>query len=1036
MINSKRVVRHAVRLALATAAGSAAPLALAQTAPAENATAPAVEEVVVTGSRLLQAPNDISISPIQSVSSEQIEKTGLVRVEDVLNMLPQVQMEQGSGNSISSLGNATVSLRGLGSQRTLVLINGRRMQPGGSGGVVGPGGFSNSADVDQIPAELIERADVLTGGASAVYGADAVAGVVNFVLNTHYQGVKIDAGYSFNNHKNNDQTYLNYLSSFGATLPPSTVNTGQNRTLSFLVGSNFADGKGNATMYATYLNSSPAVGYQFDHAGCTLNGGSTPHSAIACGGSSTSGHGRFLYLGLNAKGTTSTALLDNAVDPKTGQFRPFQRPGDLYNYGALSYFQRQQERWTAGGFLTYDINSHVSVYSETMYARNASQAQYGPSGAFAFIHQPVLSCTDPLLTAQERSIICSPANLTANQGLFGLPLDTDPATATFEMWVARRNVEGGGRQDNYLSDSIRQVFGAKGEINDAWTYDAYGQFGITDFSDNEGNFLGDPQITNALQAVPNPAVGGIKGVPVGAAVCAAALSGADPTCVPWDIWVPGYYQPGAPGSPPTVAQQLKYLTVPSTYNATSKEYIFDASVTGDLSKYGLKLPTANTGMSLNIGTEYREETFDFRPDYVYSNGFQAGGAASPPLTGRFHVWEGFTELRLPLINEKPGAYLLSLDGGYRYSSYTEGFNTNTYKIGVEWAPIRDVRLRGGYNRAVRAPSIGELFAPVAVGAGGTADPCWGPAPVLTQAECVLAGVPANRYGHVLVNPAAQINTQTGGNAGLTPEIADTYTIGLVFQPTFVPNLVVSLDAFSIKIKDTITSLPSNTIINDCALTGNASLCSLIHRGPDSSLWTTTADFVTATNQNIGQLSTKGADLLAHYRWDIGPKLGKLDFAFTGTYTKDFLTAPIQGGPEFDCKGHWGSTCGAPLPSWRHVFTTDWGTPWWGLDLTVRWRYIGSSSVDRSSTDPQLQAAYYTATANIPAYSYLDLALSVPIGTNFSARLGVNNITDKNPPLILNGSLSDCPNTSCNDNTWVGTYDTLGRYIFFNLQATF
>src|SRR5215469_17457744 len=195
MSNSKRVLRHAVRLAIATAAGSAAPLvAVGQATPAENAAAaPAIEEVVVTGSRLLQAPNDISISPITSVGSEEIAKTGLVRVEDVLNMLPQVQMEQGSGNSISSTGTATVSLRGLGSQRTLVLINGRRMQPGGSGGVPGPGGSSNSADIDQIPSELIERADVLTGGASAVYGADAVAGVVNFVLNTHYQGVKINA---------------------------------------------------------------------------------------------------------------------------------------------------------------------------------------------------------------------------------------------------------------------------------------------------------------------------------------------------------------------------------------------------------------------------------------------------------------------------------------------------------------------------------------------------------------------------------------------------------------------------------------------------------------------------------------------------------------------------------------------------------------------------------------------------------------------------------------------------------------------------
>ena len=229
MNHPSRALRQAVRLALATAASSAAvPLALAQTTPA--APPPQVEEVVVTGSRLLQAPNEISISPITSVTSEDIQKTGLIRVEDVLNMLPQAAAEQESGNSISSTGTATVSLRGLGSQRTLVLINGKRMQPGGVGGTVGSS--ANSADINQIPAELIERADVLTGGASSVYGADAVAGVVNFVLNTHYEGVKFGGSYGWNNHKNDNGTYLNYLSGFGAQAPPSTINTGQNRTLS------------------------------------------------------------------------------------------------------------------------------------------------------------------------------------------------------------------------------------------------------------------------------------------------------------------------------------------------------------------------------------------------------------------------------------------------------------------------------------------------------------------------------------------------------------------------------------------------------------------------------------------------------------------------------------------------------------------------------------------------------------------------------------------------------------------------------------
>src|SRR5262249_1570418 len=334
-------------------------------------------------------------------------------------------------------------------------------------------------------------------------------------------------------------------------------------------------------------------------------------------------------------------------------------------------------------------------------------------------------------------------------------------------------------------------------------------------------------------------------------------------------------------------------------------------------------------------------------------GLQAGGAPSKAINGQFHVWEGFTELRLPLIDEKPGAYLLSLDAGYRYSSYTEGFNTNTYKIGIEWAPIKDVRLRGGYNRGVRAPNLDELFEPAVVGAGGTADPCWGPNPSLSLQACENTGVTAGQYKHIGVNPAAQINTQVGGNPDLQPETADTYTLGLVFQPSFISNLVLSVDAFSIKIKDTITSLSSNTIINNCAQSGDPTLCGLIHRGPSGSLWLTTANFVQATNVNIGTVSTKGIDVAGRYRLAIGPRIGKIDFALSGTYTKNFETQPLPGGASFDCAGFWGATCGAPLPLWRHVLNTTWSTPWAGLDITARWRFIGPSWVDRSSTNSQL-----------------------------------------------------------------------------------
>jgi outer membrane receptor protein involved in Fe transport len=978
---------------------------LAQPAPTDQGGGAAAEiQIFVTGSRLPQAPNDISISPIISVTADDIQKTGRVRVDDILDDLPLITAEAPLSISTFSPGIVTVSLRDLGSQRNLMLVNGRRMNPGGAGGLSGPGGNSKAVDLNQIPPELVERIDVLTGGASAIYGADAVAGVINFVLNTHYQGVKIDAQYGFNNHQNNNSTYLKYLqtSPFPVPTPPSTVNTGQNRTASILVGGNFADDRGNATAYASFLHSSPAIGYQFDHAACALTGGPHPNYPITCDGSGTSAHGQFLMVG--QVGGVTTTIVDNTVDAKTGAFRPFNN-SDLYNYGALTSFQRQSERWTAGAFLTYDVSKQASVYSETMFARNTSQAEYGASGSFFELAKT--NCGNPLLTASEVAQLCAPATLAANQAAYGLTGNN------FDIYVGRRSVESGPRQENFDSWSIRQVLGVKGEINDLWTYDVYGQLGISSLQDIQGNYLGNPQVDNALQAVAGPS----------GPACAVG-----PPCVPWNVWVPGG----------VTQAQLNYLSTPSSWSGTSTEYLVDGAVTGDLGKYGIKLPSANSGINIAIGAEYRQEKFVFSPDYVYLNGFQSGGAPSKALNGAFHVWEGFTELRLPLIDEKPGAYLLSMDAGYRYSSYTEGFNTNTYKVGLEWAPIGDVRLRGGYNRAVRAPNIDELFAPVVINPTPSADPCWGPAPALPLAECERTGVTATQYGHIA--PSGGVNAQTGGNPSLTPEIADTYTYGVVFQPQALPEFTATVDAFSIKIRNTITSLSPNAIIDKCAITGDPSLCGLIHRGPSGSLWLTTANFVQATTLNIGSVSTKGFDVADRYRLSMAG-MGTLNFSLVGTYVWNFLSTGGVGPAgiaAFDCAGYWGSTCGAPLPKWRHVLNTTWATPWAGFDATIRWRYIGSSAVDRSSSDPQLAAPFYPQTAHIPAYNYIDLSFAIPIGRMFAFRLGVNNIADKDPPLILVGNLSDCPGTtsSCNDNTWVGTYDTLGRYIYMHLSAEF
>jgi iron complex outermembrane recepter protein len=1028
-----RTLQMAVRLALAAAAASAAPSVMAQETTAAASTS--LEEVVVTGSRLAQAPNDVSISPITSLTEADIQKTGLIRTEDILNNLPSVTAEQSGGNSISSNGTATVSLRGLGSERTLVLVNGTRLAPGA--GLIGINPSTTaSADINQIPSSLIERVDVLTGGASAVYGADAVAGVVNFVLNTHFEGVRIDADYGFGRYSNDHADLLGYLSAAGDPPPQSTVDAGFNKQLSIIAGANFADGKGNATVYGTYLKTSPAVGRQYDYAGCSLNEPSTlpGPGGLTCGGSGTPATGRFEVQGITTPGgaqTTVTPSKSYAVDPTSGALVPYTSAFG-YNYGALSYLQRAAERYTAGNFLNYDINDNVNVYSSFMFARSSSTADYGPSGLFSFVATQV-PCSNPLFTAAEAATFCNPAVVAANHAAF----PNTPA-GDINLYVGRRSVEGGPREDNYLSNSFREQFGFKGKIIEGLTFDVYGQVGITQMQDQEDGFIYQTNAQKALDVVTNPA----NGQPV----CESVLNGTDTACVPWNIFQKGGVTPAA----------LTYVSTPASYTITTKEYISDASVTADLGKFGLQLPTAKSGPSVNLGAEYRSESYTYKPDEIYENGLASGGSGpTAPIDAGFHVAEVFTEGRLPVLSEIPGAYDLSFDAGYRYSSYTTGYNTNTYKFGVEYAPVKDVRFRGGYNRAVRAPSVGDLFAPPVTAANGTADGCWGavsggtPGTTLgtvqghSFAYCARTGVTAAEWGNIEANPAAQINTTIAGSPNLKPEIADTVTFGFVFQPEEIRGLVASVDAYYIRVRNAIQVLSSNTVINDCGTTGLASICSLIHRGAGTgSLWFNNNDTIDDTEQNIGTLSTKGIDLASHYTYDIGA-YGKVGFQFTGTRLLNLFIAPIAGGPSYNCAGYWGSTCSAgtpsaaPNPHWRHVLNTDYLAPFAGLDFSLRWRYIGPSQSDRASQDPQLSQTYYAPTAHIGGYSYLDASLSVPVAsTGIDLRVGVNNIGDKRPPIIPSGNYTDCPNTSCNDNTFVGTYDTLGRYLYAHASVKF
>ena len=1014
-MTSNDILRRAIRLALANAAAASIALpALAnaadeatgpQAAPAaasdENANTPALQEVVVTGSRIAQ-PGLESISPVTTVSQKDIAAQGFSSVEDVLNNMPQVMADQGSAVSNGATGTATVNLRNLGPQRTLVLVNGRRLMPGDPNNTpinAGP------ADLNNIPIALVDRVDLLTGGASAVYGADAVSGVVNFVMNDHFQGFRVDVNGSAYQHSQH--------SSYGGLAPahnygsaPSNTVDGGARDFTFILGNNFADGKGNATMYLEYRSQAPLLEDARDFSRCTLAGG---YAKPACSGSSTAATGRFYATNGNFFPSTYTSSTANG-----GTLVPWTS-ADAFNYGALNYYQRPDTRWNAGAFTHYDFDDKHQVYGEFMFMDDRTIAQIAPSGAFIGSGTGIsasgnpdgdwaINCNNPLLSAQEQAIIC-PNGFTGNaQVLFG-----------------RRNVEGGDRRDDLRHTSFRLVIGTKGEINNVLSYDVYAQEGQTLLAENYNNDVSRSRLSNALQAITEN----------GKVICAANANGANqaPGCVPYNIWGTGAVDPAS----------VAYFSIPGLREGSTEERVYHGDLTADFGQVGVKLPTANEGLFVNFGAEYREEFEQIIPDQAYITNDLAGqGNPTLPLSAGFGVKEGFFEGRLPILQDAPFAKELSVEAGYRYSSYDIGFNTNTYKFGVDWAPTSDFRVRAGYNRAVRAPNLTELFAERFVGNDGSADPCAsssGSPATASAALCARSGITAAQYGTLGTpgNPAGQYNGRLGGNPNLKPEIADTYTFGLVLTPTELPNLTATIDYFDIKIKNDITTYGANLILNQCVNNNVQQFCSMVHRDPGTgSLWFTPFGYVDDPLANLGYQWTRGVDLGVRYRQEMGG-FGRMDFNLQGTYTASFITEPYAGSGTYDCAGFFGPTCGNPQPKWRHVLRDTWQTPIKSLDLTVSWRHFGGVTEEGLNPSPLLHGAPPNGITSISSRDYFDMSASYMVFPGVTVRVGVNNITDKDPPILPTTGLSSA---FFNGNTYPQVYDYLGRYLFAQLTADF
>jgi iron complex outermembrane receptor protein len=964
--------RKSVNLAALLALGAiSAPVLAQQAAPAQQ-----LERVEVTGSRI-KSINVDSVSAVQIVGSKDIKIDGVRNVESMLNSLPQVFSDQGSTVVNGSTGTAAVNLRGLGSDRTLVLVNGRRMTMGSPS--------NTSPDINQIPAGLIKRVEVLTGGASAVYGSDAVSGVVNFILETNFEGLKLDLNHSFFNHKQQGSAGIaDIVRGRAATnaaefkVPGNKSRDGQSTDFSMLMGSNFANNKGNATLFFSYKKDDALLQSERDFSACSLGSSA---AGFACGGSGTNATGRITAL------NNGNRVFTNA--DANGTARAFANATDQYNFGPLNYFQRPSDRYAFHATGRYDINDMAKVYGEFAFHDDQTIAQIAPGGAFGSVHTARFD--NPLLSNSWKAAL-------------GLAKAGD--TANFVL--QRRNVEGGGRQSEFRNTSFRSVIGVKGDVG-PWSYDAFLIAGKVIYSQSENNYFLNDRIDRAMDVV------NVNGV----ATCASVVSGVDPACVPYNPWKGGG----------VTQAQLNYLQTPGFRKGSTELRAQGLSVSVDLGEYGIKLPTANNGIGLALGAEHRYEALTLSTDPNTAAGALSGsGGPTPPLSGNSTVTDLFTEVRIPILERLPMADLLQATAAYRNSKYDK-VTVDTYGLGLEYSPVKMAKLRGSYQQAVRAANLVELFQ-----AQGNnlfdmdEDPCAGATPTASLAQCQRTGVTAAQYGTIQDSPAGQYNFLAGGNPNLSPEKGKSTTFGVVLQP--MRDLTASIDYFQIKVDNTIGIVDPTTTLSRCLATGDQRFCSQITRDRLGTLWLFDAGRIIGTNVNIGSTQTSGWDFALGYNYRIA-ELGAIDFSFRGTLLKELITEEIKGEGSYDCVGYYGpNKCGSPNPEWRHKARMTWTTPW-DVELSATWRYFGKVELQNTSSQPLLAGGSNPVDRVLKAQNYIDFGASYTFAKGMSVSLGINNLLDKDPPVTSQLAVGQG-----NGNTYPGVYDALGRKIFVNLSAKF
>ena len=1034
------------RLRRAALLGSAATFVVGVTSAAMTSSAvaqddeqAAMEQMVVTGSRIPRA-DIVANSPVSVVSGEEFELTGIVNTDQLLNTLPQVVPGLTNTSNNPGDGTATVDLRGLGTQRTLVLVNGRRWIPSDGAATV-------TVDINTIPSPLIERVELLTGGASTTYGSDAVAGVVNFILKDDFEGLELN-------------------STFGIT------DDGDSETwdINLTAGGNYGDGRGNAVVFVDYYKQEPTfqADRSFSEVTCEDGGGDDTCAGVPGlveGGSTSPPQARIL--GGNA--LTVLPFFDPTFTPgpddtnnysfdPDGTIRPFADPGDRFNYAPFNFLQVPLERWEIHGQTNYEVvDQYLDVYLEGTFVNTRSDQELAPTpavlgnGSGSTVAPLLVNLDNPFLqtqsigTATAADVLDRAFGVDTNgaSGVItndnGTPDDeTDdfpeinPAylgdadgQISLPSLLQRRLLEVGSRRSLDTRNSWRVLLGGRGELDNGWQYDVYYSYSRMERTQRLENDASGLRFQQALLAQADP----VTGEPV----CIDPSNG----CAPINPFGEGNISEAA----------ADFIRVGATNVTTQQEQVLSATLAGDL----MELPAGPLGFA--IGAEYRAADLTFTPDTFLAAGDVLGFNASAPTSGRFDVWELFGEVAIPIISDVPFIDYLGVDAGIRYSDYSTGQvgGVWTYKTTGEWRPISDVKVRGGFQRAIRAPNVVELFQGAAQSFPGYTDPCdasisGGSAAI--QAACLADGVPASELT-TFSQGNSQVQATVAGNPDLQEEEADTITVGAVWQPSQVPGLSVSVDYYSIEISDAIAAFGGGApfvVIGCIAAGGNNGdpngFCDAYSRDPASG----EVQIVSTPNANISTLKARGVDFQIDYSFDLadfglGDNAGALDVNLYGAHRLENTFRANPDVPAIECAGFFGAPCGQTVggvsdPEWKFTARLTYRQDAWTASL--RWRYLSSTTDARISQASALNAAgipFPDPTPGIPvaaleydAEQYLDLTGTWDVTENLQLRAGINNLFDNSPPIVGDQQVQA--------NTDPSQYDVLGRRFFVSGKIRF